>query len=212
VTPNIAHLSAEAIAHCLASCQEPPLEDAYPSALLSDAPRPAAVLVPLLRQPVAEPPGWAWHILFTRRTANLAEHSGQVAFPGGRSDPEDRSPEATALREAQEEVGLTPHDVHILGCLGSFPTITNYLVTPVVGFIPWPYPLRPEPTEVSRIFTIPLAWLADPQNHTVGLRTLPGCYTPVPVIYFEIFDGEKLWGISAQIVVTLLQVLRHAGR
>ena len=80
----------------------------------------------------------AWHLLFTRRNSALPEHSGQVAFPGGRADPDDPDLETTALREAYEEIGLLPADVRILGRLYDFLTITNYLVTPIVGVIPWP--------------------------------------------------------------------------
>lgn len=107
--------------------------------ILSGPPKPAAVLLPLL---------WVedgWNLLFTRRTTGLQEHSGQVAFPGGRMDPDDCCVEETALREAQEEIGLAPKDVQLLGRLKETLTISNYLVTPLVGAIPWPYPLRPLP-------------------------------------------------------------------
>ncbi|RPI20910.1 MAG: CoA pyrophosphatase [Chloroflexota bacterium] len=177
----------------------------FPPELLPGEPRPAAVLIPMLRL------DGSWHILFTRRTDSLAEHSGQVAFPGGRADPEDRSPEETALREAYEEIGLAPDVVHLLGRLQSFITITNYLVTPVVGSIPWPQPLRLALDEVSRVFTIPLDWLADPSNHEVRERDLPPPYPPVPVIYFNTYDNEMLWGVSARIVLDFLSALRGEG-
>jgi 8-oxo-dGTP pyrophosphatase MutT (NUDIX family) len=159
------------------------------------------VLVPLL-----EVEG-AWHILFTRRTPSLPEHSGQVAFPGGRSDPEDLGPDQTALREAEEEIGLRREHVELLGRLKPLRTITNYCVTPVVGAIPWPYPLRLAEVEVSRVFTIPLDWLAEPGHHTILDRELPPPYSPVPVIYFDPYDNELLWGVSAQITVDLLRAL-----
>lgn len=198
--------SEDEIIRRLAHAQEPLCsegEGEYPSALLSDAPRPAAVLIPFLRME------GAWHILYTRRNASLAEHSGQVAFPGGRSDPGDASPEMTALRETYEEVGILPQDVRILGRLGNLMTITNYCVTPVVGVIPWPYSLVLCEHEVSRVFTIPLAWLADPAHRETRTRTLPGSYVQVPVIYFEHYDSELLWGISAQITVNLLRLLEN---
>lgn len=180
-------------------------ESSYPSELLPDAPRPAAVLIPLLQQE------GRWHILYTRRNATLAEHSGQVAFPGGRSDPEDRSPEMTALREAQEEIGLQPSDVSILGRLNDFLTITNYRVTPVIGLIPWPYDLQLASVEVSRAFTIPLDWLADPANYEEQQRSLPPPYGTVSVIYYHPYDGEILWGASARFTLTLIRNLRLNG-
>ena len=218
-------LSAETIAYRLAQCQEQPFEEDYPSAFLSDAPRPAAVLIPMLRAPLAasvpleasemaaksDIPGW--HLLLTRRSDHLAEHRGQVAFPGGRSDPGDPSPEATALREAEEEIGLKPADVQILGCLNSVLTITNYCITPVIGVIPWPYPIRLEQNEVSRVFTIPLNWLADPGHHEIRQRTFPPPYSTslgsesFPVIYFHPYDNEVLWGVSAKITMDLLKAL-----
>lgn len=173
----------------------------YPSELLPDAPRPAAVLIPLLRD------HGAWHVLFTRRHHHLAEHSGQVAFPGGRADPGDASPERTALREAYEEIGVRPGDVRVLGKLEPFRTITNYCVTPVVGVIPWPYPLRLSPVEVSRAFTIPLAWLADPQNFEERRRELPAPFGEASVIYYQPYQGEVLWGASARFTLRLLHVL-----
>jgi 8-oxo-dGTP pyrophosphatase MutT (NUDIX family) len=169
-------------------------------------PRPAAVLMPLLHQP----PGW--HLLYTRRNTSLPEHSGQVAFPGGSSDPEDLTPEGTALREAYEEIGMRPEHVRILGKLHPFLTVTNYQVTPVVGVIPWPYPLVPASEEVSRAFTIPLAWLADPANQEIHQRELPQPHPPVPVIYFREYDGEVLWGASARFTLSLIEALtRYPG-
>jgi 8-oxo-dGTP pyrophosphatase MutT (NUDIX family) len=194
-------LSESEITRRLAAAPLGPAEDDFAASWMPAAPRPAAVLIPFLR--VAD----AWHILFTRRTEMVADHKGQVAFPGGRADPGDPSPEFTALREANEEIGLNPGDVNVLGCLKKLPTITNYCVTPVVGVIPWPYPLRLEAIEVCRAFCIPLTWLADPAHREIRTRTLPGTAAPLPVIYFQHYDGELLWGVSAQITVNLLTAL-----
>jgi 8-oxo-dGTP pyrophosphatase MutT (NUDIX family) len=169
----------------------------------TDEPKPAAVLIPLLNR------DGDWHLLFTRRHADLPEHSGQVAFPGGRADPEDSSPTITALREAKEEIGLEPKDVIILGQLKEFLTITNYLVTPVVALIPWPYEFSPADNEVSRIFTIPLRWLAAPENYEEHTRNLPSSNVSISVIYFHEYDGEILWGASARFTLMLLEILRN---
>jgi 8-oxo-dGTP pyrophosphatase MutT (NUDIX family) len=177
------------------------LEAAFPAEFWPEPPRPAAVLIPLLQL------DGAWNILYTRRTPALVEHSGQVAFPGGRADLDDPDPETTALREAQEEIGLNPDDVRLLGRMGEFHTISNYRVTPVVGRIPWPYPFRLASEEVSRVFIIPLAWLADPQNWEERQRPLPPPYAPVSVIYFNLYDGELLWGISAALTLKFLRIL-----
>ena len=174
----------------------------FPPELFTDFPQYAAVLVPMLKIT------GEWHILFTRRTSSLPEHSGQVAFPGGRVDPEDDTPEETALREAQEEINLAPQDVRVLGRLRELRTITNYCVQPIVGRIPWPYEYKLAKEEVSRVFTIPLEWLADPDNHEVQYRELPEPYSPVPVIYFDQYDGELLWGVSAEITLNFLESLQ----
>lgn len=165
-------------------------------------PQNASVLVAL--QKIAG----VWHVLFTRRTSSLPEHSGQVAFPGGRADPEDDSAEDTALREAYEEINLAPWDVRILGRLREIRTISNYCVQPVVGSIPWPYEFRLAKEEVSRVFTIPLKWLADPDNHEITFRELQPPHAPIPVIYFKLFDSELLWGVSAEITLNFLEALQ----
>jgi 8-oxo-dGTP pyrophosphatase MutT (NUDIX family) len=181
---------------------DPAFSVQFPPGYHRAPPRPAAVLVPFLYTE------GEWHLLFTRRTDTLPEHSGQVAFPGGRSDPEDPSQEATALREAFEEIGLRPENVRLLGKLEAFTTITNYRLTPVVGrIIDWPCALALAEVEVKRVFTIPLAWLIDPAHHEVRFRALPFPHADLPVIYFQTYDGELLWGVSAQITLSLLQAL-----
>lgn len=203
-------LTEEQIARRLQAAYRPSIEPESPGLppelLFNPGPsRPAAVLIPILRL------YGSWHLLYTRRNSDLPEHSGQVSFPGGRSDPADLNREQTALREAYEEIGLAAGEVRVLGRLHEFLTITNYLVTPVVGVIPWPYPLKLAEFEVSRAFTIPLAWLADPANQEVHQRELPAPLVAVPVIYFHEYDGEVLWGASARFTVHLIEVLGEEG-
>ncbi|MEG2047825.1 MAG: CoA pyrophosphatase [Comamonas sp.] len=121
-------------------------------------PTQAAVLLPLvLREELT--------VLLTERTAHLSTHSGQVAFPGGKRDPEDVDAAATALREAHEEVGLDATYVQVLGCLPVYATGTGFQVTPVVALVDPAAPLRPNPYEVADIFEVPLRFLLDPAHH-----------------------------------------------
>lgn len=200
-------LSEEEITHRLAAINpadhtEAVLEFPGMKDFVHGSARHAAVLIPLLCQDDR------WHVLYTRRNAALPEHSGQVSFPGGQSEPDDRSPEETALREAHEEIGLDPEDVRVIGRLPTYLTITNYLVTPIVGIIPWPYHFEPKAEEVARIFTIPLEWLAVPTNHEARLRKLPSPHASARVIYFQRYDGELLWGASARFTLSLLEALQ----
>ena len=194
-------LSEREISSRLSSTGKISTDNAYPAGLFTEDPRPAAVLIPFLWK------SGEWHILFTRRTDTLPEHSGQVAFPGGQSDPDDSSPVDTALREAHEEINLNPNDVRLLGQLPRLPTISNYCITPVIGVIPWPYEFTLKEEEVSKIFTIPLKWLSDPHNHHIQQRALPSPYTPIAVVYFKYYNGELLWGVSARIMLNLLRTL-----
>ncbi|HTP00576.1 MAG TPA: CoA pyrophosphatase [Anaerolineales bacterium] len=157
----------------------------------------AAVLVPLLWQDDQ------WSLLFTRRTDHVESHKGQVSFPGGGCDEGEITPEETALREAQEEIGLEPQRVRILGRLPNMITITSFHVTPVVGVIEWPAVFIVGQHEVARVFTIPLYWLADTRNRWEF---------PIPernrsLIAFHPYDGELLWGATARMTVDFLKVL-----
>jgi 8-oxo-dGTP pyrophosphatase MutT (NUDIX family) len=119
----------------------------------------------------------------------------------------ETTPEATALREAREEIGLAPEDVHLLGLMNDIITITRYRVTPVVGVIAWPYQVRLEPAEVERVFTIPLLWLAERANWDEQPVTPEGFSRTFPVIRYHPYDGEILWGISARITQDLLKTV-----
>jgi 8-oxo-dGTP pyrophosphatase MutT (NUDIX family) len=159
----------------------------------------AAVLVPLV---------WhadEWHLLYTRRTDKVESHKGQVSFPGGACDDGENTPEETALREAQEEIGIDPNDVKVLGRLANLITITYYRVTPVVGVIRWPTVLRVGEHEVARVFTIPLGWLANSSNRWQFERS----DLKRALITYHPYDGELLWGATARITVDFLNVLGY---
>jgi 8-oxo-dGTP pyrophosphatase MutT (NUDIX family) len=160
-------------------------------------PKCAAVLIPLTRIE------GQWHLLFTRRGDEVETHKGQVSFPGGACDPGEHTPEQTALREAEEEIGIRPQDVQILGKLTSMITVTSFRVTPVVGKLPWPYAFRVESAEVARVFTMPLAWLVDKSNRWE--IPLPG--RNLRLIVYHPYDGELLWGATALMTDTFLKTL-----
>jgi len=159
--------------------------------------RAASVLVPLTKV------GNNWQILFTRRTDIVEHHKGQVSFPGGAADPEDGSPEETAQREAEEEIGLRRADVRLLGRLGEMLTVTNFLITPIVGVFTWPYAFTVHTIEVERVFTLPLDWLADRNNWQEFVRQETGRSV---ITYFP-YDGELLWGATARMTVEFIRAL-----
>jgi len=132
-------------------------------------------------------------------------HSGQVSFPGGSWEVEDADLTATALREAWEEIGLHPEDVQVLGQMQPMGIITHFLVTPVVGVMPWPYNLRLFDGEVARVFTVPLRWLADPENYYYATHVVEG--KSYEVGYYQLYDGEKIWGATAKITQDFLKLL-----
>lgn len=164
--------------------------------------RPAAVLAAMYRN------NGDWHLLFTRRTDTLREHSGQVAFPGGAVEQGDESRIDTALREAHEELGMAPDQVQVLGELDELMTVTMYRVTPVVGIVPWPLDLRPNPDEIAAVFGVPLGWLADPANAEQRERKSPIDGRPITVNYYRPWQGHVIWGATALMVQSLLAVLR----
>jgi len=161
-------------------------------------PQRAAVLVPIVDD------GQGLRLLLTRRTEDLPTHAGQVAFPGGLVEPGEDDPKGTALREAEEEIGLPREAAEILGLLDDFPTRTDTIaVTPVVGVLRRLPPLRAREAEVARIFTIPVHDLTQADRWTSreevrGARRL--------WVYYFLHEGETLWGLSARIVLHLLEV------
>ena len=162
---------------------------------------PASVLIPLVMHDDAIT------VLLTQRTAHLHDHAGQISFPGGRAEPHDASPVETALREAQEEVGLAPHHVEVLGTMPDYFTISNYRVTPVVALLSPPFDLQADPGEVAQIFEVPLAFLMDGRHHQRHMMDLPdgqgrrGFYA---MHYQEYF----IWGATAAMLRNLFHFLR----
>ena len=170
---------------------------------LNDGPlRPAAVLVPVVH-------GSAPGVLLTLRTAHLRAHGGQVAFPGGRIEPEDASPEAAALREAHEEIGLPPSQVELVGRLPNYVTGTGFHITPVLALLPDGLALTPSPDEVAAVFTLPLTTLLDPAAPERRRRLFRGRERG-----FWVWPHERhyIWGATAAILVQLAARLRAQGQ
>ena len=159
------------------------------------ATRPASVLVPVIDR--SEPT-----ILLTQRTAELASHAGQVAFPGGKIDPSDESPVAAALREAREEVGLAPALVEPIGYLDLYLTFSGFRILPTVARVKPDFALTLNPSEVTEAFEVPLEFLMNPANHQRKTRDWKGIereYYAMP------FENHYIWGITAGILRNLYE-------
>jgi 8-oxo-dGTP pyrophosphatase MutT (NUDIX family) len=160
--------------------------------------KPAAVLLLVVNHP-GDPT-----VVFTERTAHLADHAGQISFPGGRRDEGDATAERTALREAEEEVGIPADRVEILGRLPEYRTSTGYSVTPVVGWAEPPLTFRPDPHEVAEVFEVPLAFLLDSGNHRYESAFHNGRMRK----YWAMPYGERfIWGATAGMLVTFHRIL-----
>lgn len=163
--------------------------------------RAASVLVPIVTRPEE------LTVLFTRRTAQLKHHSGQIAFPGGGAEPGDASAAATALRETGEEIGLEASRVELLGQLSDYHTRTGYRVTPVVGLVAAPFQLRLDAREVDEAFEVPLSFLLDPANHRRESREFEGRRVPFYAIPYRDY---YIWGATAGMLVNLYRYLAQA--
>ncbi|MGI9333052.1 MAG: CoA pyrophosphatase [Gammaproteobacteria bacterium] len=165
--------------------------------------RPAAVLVAIVERP-DEPT-----VLLTQRTDHLSSHPGQISFPGGRAEPEDAGPVATALRETREEVGLNPALVEVAGLLDDYETVTGYLVTPVVGFVVPDFELALDEYEVADAFEVPLAFLMDAANRQVHSRLRDGVERQ---FYAFEYANRYIWGATAGMLVNFQRRLAAVDR
>lgn len=166
------------------------------------APSEAAVLAPLIDR------GGGMSVLLTRRADSLRSHPGQIGFPGGRVEPGDRGPADTALREAEEEIGLPRARVEVLGCLDACMTGTGYRVVPVVGVVAAPFALEDltlAPAEVAEAFEIPLSFVLDARNHVRRTAVARGMRRSFYVLPYR---ERYIWGATARMLVNLCEILR----
>ena len=160
--------------------------------------RPAAVLVPLVDR------AGGMSVLLTQRTAHLSAHAGQISFPGGRIETSDRDATEAALREAEEEVGLTRDHVTVIGRLDTYVTGTGFEIPPMVGIISVPFPLIPDPFEVSEVFEVPLSFVLNPNNH----RRMTRVFEKRTRVFFVLpYENRYIWGATAGMLVNLAEVL-----
>lgn len=158
----------------------------------------AAVLIPIITREAS------LSVLLTERSPDLKHHAGQISFPGGRMDATDRDIRATALRETQEEVGIDPANVEIIGYLDPNPTITGYAVTPVVALVDLQQELIIDPLEVKSVFEVPLPFLLDEGNQKSAEREFEGIM--VPIAEFN-FGQYRIWGATASMLIQLRKFL-----
>ena len=162
--------------------------------------RDAAVLIPIVAEP--EPT-----LLFTRRTEHLPSHKGQISFPGGSIDPEDPSPQVASLREAEEEIGVVPEAVEVLGELDSVPTfVSGYVIAPFVGWLHEEPELRPNPYEVAEVLHVPISQLTD------EIRSEPGFEHRGRTFPTEawVWRDQVIWGATARVLRLFLERLAEA--
>lgn len=165
--------------------------------------KPAAVLVPIIDNPNE------LAVLFTQRTNHLKHHAGQISFPGGQMEASDKNLEETAMREAEEEVGLRREQITIIGSLPRVISSTSFLVTPFVGLISPPIKLQLDTSEVAETFSVPLAFLLNPNNHKKQLYTQNHQNSEVYVIEYQ---NYKIWGMTAKILVDMSKELVNGER
>lgn len=179
----------------------PPGSEQWPREMrdaLSESLKPAGVLIPVFEHRSE------LTVLLTRRSAALKHHASQISFPGGRMEEQDADIEQTALRETHEEVGIAPTEVAVVGYLSPLPTITGYAVTPIIGLVTPPAELAIDTTEVEMAFEVPLGFLLDKRNAIPSVREFQG--RRLPIVEFR-FDGHRIWGATAHMLLNLRQKL-----
>ena len=174
--------------------------DLNPGMLVPKKSTPAAVLVPIIGRP-GHPT-----ILLTKRSESLPHHAGQVSFPGGRAEETDASEVETALRETEEEIGLSSKYVEIIGQLETYDTRTGFRVTPVVGLIKPPFELRADPIEVAEIFEIPVSFILNRMNHEKHSREWQNTMRQ---FYVLPHPKHYIWGATAGMLVNMAEILLH---
>jgi 8-oxo-dGTP pyrophosphatase MutT (NUDIX family) len=158
----------------------------------------AAVLVPLFQK------GEDCHLLFTKRSEEVKYHKGEISFPGGVVDEGDSELEETALREAFEEIGLKENDVQIIGVLDDIVTITEFIVTPIVGLFPYPYPLKISEVEIAELIEVPLSFLLDEKCFSER-EIIRG--NQMEVVYAYQYEKHIIWGATARILKQFLGLI-----
>ena len=162
---------------------------------------PAAVLLPLYLK------DGECHLLFNRRTQSVERHKGEISFPGGTRDPEDKDQLDNALRETWEEMGIRREDVRILGRLDDTLTHTGFAVSSFVGAIPYPYPFVPSPSEIAEVLEVPVAHLLTPANQREEVAWLDGALAKM---YSYTYGRHLIFGATAHIVDDFLELVREA--
>lgn len=166
--------------------------------------KPAGVLIPIFVK------DGCWHLLLTKRTDTVEAHKGEISFPGGHMEPDDPDLVCTALREAEEEVGIPADQVKVLGRLDDIFTVTsNFRITPVVGRIPYPMDFRPAPAEIAQIIIAPLAEYNRPENISSKEMDYQGSTYPA---YFFNVGGHMVWGATAMILKQFLELCLGPGQ
>lgn len=174
------------------------LRSRAPRTLGEEHMRPAAVLVPIQERADGD------YLVLTQRTETVNSHKGQVAFPGGRIDSHDSGALAAALRESHEEIGIEPRHVRILGQLDQVTAGYNYVVTPFVGVIPFPYEFRLNPAETTAVFSVPISALLEPGCFRAESRSYSSS-RPGPIYHFH-YQSWDIWGATARIISQLLEI------